>query len=201
MYATIGERMRELKIGLVGAVLLAVALARPAVAQLRFSLGGGVTVPVGTFGDVASTGWHGGAAIGFQPADFPIGFQVDGTYHRFGFEAAGLDADWQMIQGTANAVFMFNRSEESKFHPYLIGGVGAYNVKAVGNDAEGIDSDETDFGVNAGLGFDFDLGNLAAFIEGRYNAIFGGTVDPETLDDATASFVPITIGIRLGGGS
>lgn len=193
--------MRELKIGLVGAVLLAVALADPAVAQLRFSLGGGVTVPVGTFGDVASTGWHGGAAIGFQPADFPIGFQVDGTYHRFGFEAAGLDADWQMIQGTANAVFMFNRSEESKFHPYLIGGVGAYNVKAVGDDAEGIDSDETDFGVNAGLGFDFDLGSLAAFIEGRYNAIFGGTVDPETLDDATASFVPITIGIRLGGGS
>ena len=193
--------MRELKIGLVGAVLLAVALARPAVAQLRFSLGGGVTVPVGTFGDVASTGWHGGAALGFQPADFPIGFQVDGMYHRFGFEAAGVDADWQMIQGTANAVFMFNRSEESKFHPYLIGGVGAYNVKAVGNDAEGIDSDETDFGVNAGLGFDFDLGNLAAFIEGRYNAIFGGTVDPTTLDDATASFVPITIGIRLGGGS
>ncbi|HSJ75756.1 MAG TPA: hypothetical protein VK899_06200, partial [Gemmatimonadales bacterium] len=91
--------MRELKIGLVGAVLLAVALAHPAMAQLRFSLGGGVTVPVGTFGDVASTGWHGGAAIGFQPADFPIGFQVDGTYHRFGFEAAGLDADWQMIQG------------------------------------------------------------------------------------------------------
>jgi len=193
--------MRELKIGLVGAVLLAVALARPAVAQLRFSLGGGVTVPVGTFGDVASTGWHGGAALGFQPADFPIGFQIDGTYHRFGFEAANVDADWQMIQGTADIVFAFNRSEESKLHPYLIGGVGAYNVKAVGNDAEGIDSDETDFGVNAGLGLDFDLGSLAAFVEGRYNAVFGGTVDPETLDDATASFVPITIGIRLGGGS
>ena len=193
--------MRGLRIGVLGAVLLAMALAAPAGAQLRFSIGGGATLPAGTFGDVANTGWHGGAAIGFQPADFPIGFQIDGTYHRFGFEAEAVDADWQMIQGTANAVFMFNRSEESKFHPYLIGGVGAYNVKAVGDDAEGIDSDETDFGVNAGLGFDFDLGNLAAFIEGRYNAVFGGTVDPETLDDATASFVPITIGIRLGGGS
>ncbi len=193
--------MRELRIGVLVVALLAVAVAHPAVAQLRFSIDGGATVPAGTFGDVANTGWHGGAAIGFQPADFPIGFQIDGTYHRFGFAAEALDADWQMIQGTANAVFMFNRSKESKFHPYLIGGVGAYNVKAVGNDAEGIDSDETDFGVNAGLGFDFDLGNLAAFIEGRYNAVFGGTVDPETLDDATASFVPITIGIRLGGGS
>ncbi len=192
--------MRKLRIGVLVVVLLAVAVAHPAVAQLRFSLGGGVTVPAGTFGDVASTGWHGGAALGFQPADFPIGFQIDGTYHRFGFEAANVDADWQMIQGTADIVFAFNRSEESKLHPYLIGGVGAYNVKAVGNDAEGIDSDETDFGVNAGLGLDFDLGSLAAFVEGRYNAVFGGTLDPETLDDATASFVPITIGIRLGGG-
>ena len=70
-----------------------------------------------------------------------------------------------MIQGTANIVFAFNTSEESKFHPYLIGGVGGYNVKAVGDDVEGADS-ETNFGVNAGAGFDFDLGNLAAFVEG-----------------------------------
>jgi hypothetical protein len=73
-------------------------------------------------------------------------------------------------------------------------------VKAVGDDVEGADSD-TNFGVNAGAGFDFDLGNIAAFVEGRFHAVFSGTVDPETLDDATASFVPITIGIRLGGGS
>ena len=192
--------MRELRIGVVGAVLLAMALAVPAVAQVRFSLGDGATLPAGTFDDVANTGWHGVGAIGFQPADFPIGFQVDGMYHRFGFEAEALDAEWQMIQGTANIVFAFNTSEESKFHPYLIGGVGGYNVKAVGDDAEGADS-ETNFGVNAGAGFDFDLGNVAAFVESRFHAIFGGTVDPETLDDATANFVPITIGIRFGGGS
>ena len=164
--------MRGLRIGVLGAVLLVMALAAPAGAQLRFSIGGGATVPVGTFGDVASTGWHGGAAIGFQPADFPIGFQIDGTYHRFGFETEAVDADWQMIQGTANAVFMFNRSEESKFHPYLIGGVGAYNVKAVGNDAEGIDSDETDFGVNAGLGFDFELASVP--VESTWEMMLAG---------------------------
>ena len=83
-------------------------------------------------------------------------------YHRFGFDAAGFDADRQMIEGTANIVFAFSTSEESKFHPCLIGGVGGYNVKAVGDDAGGTDSD-TNFGVNAGAGFDFDLGNLAAF--------------------------------------
>ena len=180
--------------------LLAISVNAPAVAQLRFSLGGGVTVPAGTYSDVASTGWHGMGAIGFQPADFPIGFQVDGMYHRFGFETAGVDADWQLIEGTANAVFRFGGSAESKFHPYLIGGVGGYNVKAVGDDAAGSESD-TNFGVNLGGGFDFSLGNLSTFIEGRYHAIFNGTVDPQTLEDATASFVPITLGIRFGGGS
>ena len=97
-------------------------------------------------------------------------------------------------------MFKFNSSEESKFHPYLIGGVGGYHVKAVGNDAAGAEG-ETDFGVNAGAGFDFGLGNLSAFLEARFHAVFSGTTDPETLEDATASFVPITIGIRFGKGS
>src|SRR6188768_2908029 len=149
-----GGLMPGLRIGVLGAVLFAMAGTAPAAAQVRFSLGGGATLPAGTFDDVAGTGWHGMAAIGFQPADFPVGFQVDGMYHRFGFEAEAVDADWQMIQGTANIVFAFNRSEESKFHLYLIGGVGGYNVKAVGDDVEGSDSD-TNFGVNAGAGFDF----------------------------------------------
>jgi outer membrane protein with beta-barrel domain len=180
--------------------LLAIAVHAPAVAQLRFAIGGGATLPTGTFDDVAGTGWHGMGAIGFQPADFPVGFQVDGMYSRFGFDAENIDADWEMIQGTADAVFKFSSSEESKFHPYLIGGIGGYHVKAVGNDAEGADS-ETDFGVNAGAGFDFGLGNLSAFLEARFHAVFSGTTDPETLEDATASFVPITIGIRFGKGS
>jgi hypothetical protein len=113
--------MRGLRIVVMGAALLAMAVAGPAVAQARFSLGGGVTLPAGTFDDVAGTGWHGMAAIGFQPADFPVGFQVDGMYHRFGLEteAAGLDADWQMIEGTANIVFAFNTSEESTSVPTL----------------------------------------------------------------------------------
>lgn len=192
--------MRRLRSVVLGAALMATVGAAPAIAQARFSLGGGVTIPSGTFDEAAGTGWHGLAAIGFQPADFPVGFQIDGMYNRLGFDAEGFDADWQMIQGTGNVVFAFNTSEESTFHPYLIGGVGAYSLKPVGDDAEGADS-ETNFGVNAGAGFDFDLGNLAAFVEGRFHAVFSGTVDPESLDDATASFIPITVGLRFGGGS
>ena len=40
--------------------------AAPASAQgAEFSLGGGVSLPLSDFGDVAKTGWHGLAAVGF----------------------------------------------------------------------------------------------------------------------------------------
>jgi opacity protein-like surface antigen len=185
--------MRGLRSVVLGAVLMATAGAAPAVAQAKFSLGGGLTLPSGDFDDLVGTGWHGLAAVGFQPADFPLGFQIDGMYQRFGFDGVpdGFDANFQIIQGTANAVYTFTTAEESTFHPYLIAGVGLYNQKATGDDVGDIDS-ETDFGINGGAGFDFQLGSVGLFIEGRFHNVFG---DPEN-----SNFIPITAGIRFGGG-
>ena len=185
--------MRGLRSVVLGAVLMATVGAAPAVAQAKFSLGGGLTLPLGDFDDFAGTGWHGLAAIGFQPSDFPVGFQLDGMYQRFGIDEAPDDFDvgFQIIQGTANVVYTFTTAEESTFHPYLIGGVGLYNQKATGDDAGDQDS-ESDFGVNAGAGFDFQLGSVGLFIEGRFHNIFS---DPDN-----TSFVPISVGLRFGGG-
>jgi hypothetical protein len=185
--------MRGLRSVVLGAVLMATVGAVPAVAQARFSLGGGVTIPSGTFDEAAGTGWHGLAAIGFQPADFPVGFQIDGMYQRFGFDEVpdDFDANFQIIQGTANVVYTFTTAEESTFHPYLIGGLGLYNEKATGDDVGDTES-QTDFGVNAGAGFDFQLGSVGLFVEGRFHNIF--------TEDNSTNFIPITAGIRFGGG-
>lgn len=186
--------MRAFRSVVLGAVLMATAGAAPAMAQgAKFSLGGGLTLPLSDFGDVASTGWHGLAAVGFQPANLPVGFQIDGMYQRFGFEDApdDFDGNIQVIQGTANVVYTFVTAEESTFHPYLIGGVGLYNSKATGDDVIS-DESETDFGINAGAGFDFQAGSVGLFVEGRFHNIFA---DPEN-----TRFIPITVGIRLGGG-
>jgi hypothetical protein len=177
-----------------GAVLMATVGAAPAVAQgAKFSVGGGLTLPMGDFGDAASTGWHGLAAVGFQPANLPVGFQIDGMYQRFGFDDLpdDFDAHLQVIQGTANVVYTFVTAEESTFHPYLIGGVGLYNAKTTGDDVPDGESD-TDFGINAGAGFDFQAGNVGLFVEGRFHNIFS---DPDN-----TNFIPITVGVRFGGG-
>jgi hypothetical protein len=193
--------MRAFRSVVLGAVLMATAGATTAVAQgAKFSVGGGLTLPLSDFGDIASTGWHGLAAVGFQPANLPVGFQIDGMYQRFGFEDApdGFDANFQVIQGTANVVYTFTTAEESTFHPYLIGGGGVYNLKATGDDVPDTES-ETKFGLNAGAGFDFQAGNVGLFVEGRFHTVFNGTIDTETLEESNANLIPITVGIRFGG--
>jgi hypothetical protein len=188
--------MRRLLQVLSGAALAAVIGTTPAMAQgAEFSLGGGVSLPLGDFGDASSTGWHGLAAVSFAPSDFPLGFQIDGMYQRFGVDDLGgadVDINTQIIQGTVNAIYKFKTSEESQFRPYLIGGVGLYNSKPTGDDVpDGFDESQTDFGINGGAGFDIKLGSIGAFVEGRFHNVFA---DPDNVN-----FIPITAGIRLGG--
>ena len=194
--------MRGLRGAVMGAALMAFVGAAPAMAQTaKFSVGGGLSLPLSNFGDAASTGWHGLAAVGFQPANLPVGFQIDGMFQRFGIEGApdNFDGHFQVIQGTANVVYTFTTAEESNFHPYLIGGAGVYNLKASGDDIAN-DESETKFGLNAGAGFDFQAGSVALFVEGRFHNIFKGTVDVDTFDETSANIIPITVGVRFGGG-
>jgi Outer membrane protein beta-barrel domain len=184
--------MRAFRSAVLGAVLLATAGATPAVAQAKFSLGGGLSLPLGDFGDATSTGWHGLGAVSFTPPNLPIGFQVDAMYNRFSFDNVpdDFDGNFRIFQGTANAVYTFQTSEDSKVHPYLIGGVGFYNGKASGDDVGDTESD-TNFGLNGGAGFDFMAGAVGVFVEGRFHSVFS--------EGDNTNFIPITVGVRFGG--
>jgi hypothetical protein len=164
----------------------------------EFSLGGGATVPLSTFGDVTKTGFHGLVAVSFAPSSFPLGIQIDGMYQRLKNEdIVPGDRSSQILQGTANLVYKFKSSETSQFRPYLIGGVGIYNFKQVsGNQVAGpgvgnTGNTGTDFGLNGGAGFDIKAGGIGLFLEGRFHDVFN--------DGPNAKFIPITLGVRLGG--
>jgi hypothetical protein len=163
----------------------------------EFALGGGVGMPLGDFDDDAKLGWHGLAAVSFVPNGWPVGIQIDGSYQQFSLDDerfpgfSGLKH--RFIMGTGNVVFKFKTSEESTFRPYLLGGVGLYNGKTTADDDPGdvLGGGETDFGINAGAGFDFKAGGAGLFIEGRFHNVFtSGT---------NTRFIPITLGIRFGG--
>lgn len=183
----------------VAALALGILVGAPAAhAQgAEFSLGGGATIPLGTYGDAVKTGFHGLVGISFAPSSFPLGIQIDGMYERLKQEAVVGNRSSQILQGTANLIYKFKTSEESRFRPYLIAGVGIYNFKLVSGDqvaGPGVGNTGntgTDFGLNGGAGFDFKAGGAGLFIEGRFHDVF--------TNGPNAKFIPITLGIRLGG--
>jgi len=157
---------------------------------VQFGIGGGVTIPLSDFADQAKLGFHGLAMVEFRPASLPIGIRVDGMYNRNDFkDEVGVDGNFQTISGTLNAVYTFTTAAESKFHPYLIAGGGAYNFKANVDGAD--DNSETKFGANAGAGFNMMVGSAAVFLEGRFHNIFTSGSD--------VNMIPITLGVKFGG--
>ncbi|HUF34933.1 MAG TPA: outer membrane beta-barrel protein [Gemmatimonadales bacterium] len=192
--------MKRLTQVIAGATLAFVLSTTPAYAQgAEFSLGGGVGLPLGDFDDVSKLGWHGLAGLSFVPSNSPVGIQIDGQYHQYNLDedvvVGGGDLKNRLIFGTANAVYKFSSAEGTRFRPYLIGGGGVYNLKTTGDDDVGgvIDTDNstTKFGINAGAGFDFKAGSAGLFIEGRFHNVF--------TEGSNTTFIPITLGIRLGG--
>jgi Outer membrane protein beta-barrel domain len=190
--------MRTVATAVVICLVSVVASARVANAQgAEFSLGAGASLPLSNFKDVAKTGYHGLVGISFAPSSFPLGIQIDGQYHRLKQKASVGNRTNQIIMGTANLIYKFKTSEDSKFRPYLIGGGGIYNFKLVsGTDVAGpgvgnTGNTATKFGFNAGAGFDIKAGGVGFFAEGRFHDVF--TSGPNT------KFIPITVGIRLGG--
>ena len=155
---------------------------------VRFGLGGGASIPSGSSSNGLNTGWQGTALVQYLPTSSPVGFQVDGAYNQMGFEGGG--GKEEVINGTANVLYEFKNSAQSKFRPYLIGGGGVYNVKAkpdVGSSAS-----ETKFGINAGAGFNFGPPKTSFFIESRFHNVFVSGTD--------FHYIPIVAGIRFGGG-
>ena len=116
-------------------------------AGLSLGLGAGAVVPTGSMADINSTGWTGQASLRVKPAVSPLGFQVDASYSRLGLDSDLVDGHTSTIAGTANAVFAFPSAAVAR--PYLIGGVGVYNMKAT---AATCRAPTTKFGANAGAG-------------------------------------------------
>ena len=190
--------MRGLSKG-IAALAVGMLLGAPALrAQgAEFSLGGGVGIPLGDFDDAAKTGWHGLAAVSFVPTGWPVGIQIDGSYQQFNLDDAAFPGfsglKNRFLMGTGDLVFKFKTSEESTFRPYIIGGGGVYNSKITGSDDPNdiLPGGETNFGLNAGAGFDIKTSGIGLFLEGRFHDVF--------TDGADTQFIPITLGIRLGG--
>lgn len=169
---------------------------------ISVGISGGVSVPNGDFASGTSGGYTGvntgynitGSVAVALPV-LPFEIRGDAAYNGFGTKNAAFasnpngsyNADARVFSLTANIVYPFPIPTPI-VRPYIIGGVGDYNVRLSPTVGGGSVS-QSDFGYNIGAGVKVALVGFNAFVEARYHHA--------NQDQPGVSFTPITVGIMF----
>ena len=157
-------------------------------------VGGGVSVPVSDAGDAFKNGFNVKGFARLNVPKLPVMPRFDLDFSRFNLDEAqvGVPGTGQILAGLANlqmSVLGFG-----PVRPYIIAGLGAYNLKT---DTQGLTPSsvsQTHFGVNGGAGVNLHLGMINGFAEGRIDNIF---TDSGMIDASKVQFVPVTFGLTF----
>jgi opacity protein-like surface antigen len=159
---------------------------------LGLGVSGGLTMPMGDFGDAYDSGYNVTGHVFFRPSNSQrFSLRGDVSYDAWKGKTGGsvLEADLNSIGGSGN-VLLSLASSASSVQPYVLGGLGMYRTKASTTIGSLTSSNTTtDFGYQLGGGLNFKLSGFSTFLELKYTTISG---DPES-----SSFLPITFGIRF----
>lgn len=147
--------------------------------SVNFGLAAGASFPTGNFGDAYDTGFNVMGTLGFQPVAMPVGIRFDAAYNSFG--SKGIFDDAKIISGTANLVL--TTSNMGGVKPYVLGGVGVYNLDA------GVGDSQTKFGLNGGAGVEFALSGFNTYLEARYHSAF--------TEGENTNYIPLVFGIKF----
>lgn len=177
--------MQRIGVVLVSAVLV-VGGPRAAAAQEYAGgifVGGGVTLPMGDFGEYAKTGWmaSGGLAYNLSPR---IWIQGEGMFGSNSHD--DVDGDKTELLGAAGGIGYAFGNLESSVVPYVLGGVGVLSHKYKPATGESVSESEMMF--YGGGGLYLPRGSYGFFLEARY----------VSRDDT--QFVPIMVGVQVNFG-
>ncbi len=164
--------------------------------RISVGLGGGVSVPVSDAKDAFKTGFNGQGFVKLNLGALPIAPRLDFTFQSFDLKGAKLagagtgttpSGTGSVLAGVANVQIALMHGI---IQPYLVAGIGAYNVRAK-IDNQGTDS-KTEFGVNGGAGAAVRLGVVSVYAEGRVDNVF---TNNGVIDSSSIQVVPVTFGV------
>ena len=171
--------------GLVLALGLCAAPALQAQSQptegIRFGVGGGLTLPMGTYGDFDKAGWNLVGLIQFPISRSPIHLRFDAMYGQTSHKSPA-SGNTTLTGATADLLYHLG-DRAAKVRPYVLGGLGFYSV-----DVGGTSESKLAFGLGGGILF--GVGTMHAFLEGRYMSV-------QTSGSST-NFLPISVGVMFG---
>ncbi len=174
---------RALKlIGFAGALALLPAMAGAQEAsKLSFGVMGGLSLPMGDFGDGLESGYNITGSI-YAPLGEKLKLRGDVGYESFGAKVG--DNSFNVLSFTGNVILpLGTAASEGGIRPYVIGGAGAFRGSCDGCESS------TDLGINVGGGFEFRLSGFTTFAEARFVNVFS--------EGDSSNWIPITFGIRF----
>jgi hypothetical protein len=179
--------MRLPVLPLLASLALGAPSALSAQGDIRLALGGGISIPIRSYSDVADKGWLGTANLTFFPAaSASLGFRLEGLYARNSLNIA--TGHQTQLGGLANLVFQFGaRRSPNRF--YVFGGGGFIRTRTSGPGFGTVST--TDPALNGGVGFSLGVRAFAIFGEARYVTVHTDGTKPQ--------YLPITAGISFGG--
>jgi len=121
------------------------AMERP----FKIGFGGGVSVPVSDAKSAFDNGFHGKAMLQWKTPAFPLALGASLGYEQFSLNslAAGVTGTGKILSALGNVSYGF---PVGPVKPYLIAGLGAYNMKS---SVMGVSGDsQTKFGIDGGAG-------------------------------------------------
>ena len=178
--------MNKRILSLLLAVVTAAGVSRLAAQGPRFSLGAGLTVPAGGYGTADGAGWH-VLGVATRPLSIPhLRLRVEAMYGRTPRE--GLETGHtSLVGGTASVVWRLRR-DGPNLRPYLLTGVGAYDVSVTRVGLASTSSTGIAWSGGGGLSL-LGVGPALGFVEARFMTI-------RTSSGATNLF-PISAGFAL----
>lgn len=137
--------------------------AAPTGERPSFGISAGLAAPMSSLGKAFSAGWTAGAFVHGRPASLPLGLRGDLQYTRFPGKNIAVDTSYAIIQLTGAAVYDFPSAGGGKSPFFATGGLGLYRWILNG------ESQQTDFGQNLGLGFNFRGIKFKPILESRFH--------------------------------
>ena len=165
---------------------------------VSFGIGGGVSVPVNDAEKAFQNGFNGQGFVRVGLGALPIALRADFTYQNFDLKSVQYNGPTpgsptagtgSVMSGLANAQLLLM---SGPIRPYLIAGLGAYNVKTELDGAPDVSQSDTKFGVNGGGGVQIDLSGFSVYAEARLDNVF---TERGLIDSDQIQVVPVTFGI------
>ena len=147
---------------------------------IRFGLAVGATMPLGDYGTADKLGLNVMGVLQVPLSGSPLHLRIDALYSSTAHDAGS--GSTSILGGNVGVLYHF-AAPAATARPYVLGGLGLYNISAFGSSA-------TKIGFGFGGGVLFGLGGFNAFAEARYISV--------QASGSSLTFVPISVGLMFG---